>query len=122
MRSTYRADRIDAQILSALSDDPRATTMALVNDDEVKEVGWILAKVRRRLAVFWRAGHEVPLCHRRQDSVPGAGGCCGDRTLVPAAQRLPDRGRERFLREFTDLHFRERFLAIVESPVPALTE
>jgi phosphatidylinositol alpha-1,6-mannosyltransferase len=39
-----------------------------------------------------------------------------------AADRMGARGRERFLREFTDIHFRERFMAIVESPVPALTE
>jgi glycosyltransferase involved in cell wall biosynthesis len=38
------------------------------------------------------------------------------------ADRMGARGRERFLREFTDVHFRERFTAIVESPVPALTE
>jgi len=38
------------------------------------------------------------------------------------ADRMGARGRERFLREFTDIHFRERFTAIVESPVPALTE
>ena len=38
------------------------------------------------------------------------------------ADRMGARGRERFLREFTDVHFRERFMAIVESPVPALTE
>jgi phosphatidyl-myo-inositol dimannoside synthase len=38
------------------------------------------------------------------------------------ADRMGARGRERFLREFTDIRFRERFMAIVESPVPALTE
>ena len=38
------------------------------------------------------------------------------------ADRMGARGRERFLREFTDGHFRERFMAIVASPVPALTE
>ena len=38
------------------------------------------------------------------------------------ADRMGARGRERFLREFTDAHFRERFRAIVASPVPALIE
>jgi phosphatidyl-myo-inositol dimannoside synthase len=39
-----------------------------------------------------------------------------------AADRMGARGRDRFLSHFTDTCFRERFTAIVESPVPALTE
>jgi len=38
------------------------------------------------------------------------------------ADRMGARGRQRFLREFTDGHFRQRFMAIVASPVPALSE
>jgi len=38
------------------------------------------------------------------------------------ADRMGARGRERFLRDFTDVRFRDRFRALVDSPVPALSE
>ena len=43
----------------------------------------------------------------------------GDRV---AADRMGARGRTRFLREFTEARFRERFSAIVDPRVPALVE
>jgi phosphatidylinositol alpha-1,6-mannosyltransferase len=38
------------------------------------------------------------------------------------ADRMGAHGRARFLRDFTDTRFRERFAAVVGSPVPALAE
>jgi phosphatidyl-myo-inositol dimannoside synthase len=43
----------------------------------------------------------------------------GDRA---EADRMGVRGRERFARDFTDAHFRERLMALVAARIPALTE
>src|SRR5690606_12190805 len=36
----------------------RTATMALVDDDAVEEVGWVIAEPRRRLAILVSAGHK----------------------------------------------------------------
>ena len=41
--------------------------MTFIDNDEVEKIGRILAEVRRRFAVLWRAAHEG-LKYRKEDA------------------------------------------------------